>query len=604
MYKRSRCTCQPVTISQLCCWLPLMGGEAVITGTGFSGEARHQVRASAEACGASYSGDLQKGVTDYLVVKQTGGVPGKLGLKIVRALQWGIPVARWEWLRASAQARVLLPIQPDQMFPTTVVSEADIGSSGEVERLPTRKHTASSHSLERPSRSDSDDKPSLSHIACQAENIAPTLPRQTVASFAETELSSSDGTCSIPSSPDGSIDETAHLREDSTHTTTATTAAVYVQQNDGLAPRDKSTGQSLETDKNIERRQALDTVSAGNSMQEQETHDACRLELANRSSSEDDVECLQTLSGDAASARALLRLTLASSPCQRAAQTNTRPASHQAATFGSPISQPPVPNSDACAKAAATAETVAASASSPASSAMCPKTLHDRFSCSPSANTGTLDTVASAWRSKSHMGGSMAASAVQRASAGDGSIVVLKGASRQRRGSTLCTFHVLNRKQLQRVTFAESVQVVSRGLILNCRDRRTAIVIQPQTQPSPLQPQSLPIVAELKSLYCLPDGCWWAEYMPFLSAADLDSLAQQRGMSSIALPADFEISNERLRSIHCLHCPLLDISGQRTIRHSKTAGRIKSTSGLFWRSCFDPELMRCVTDKPVSAFVS
>lgn len=39
-------------------------------------------------------------------------------------------------------------------------------------------------------------------------------------------------------------------------------------------------------------------------------------------------------------------------------------------------------------------------------------------------------------------------------------MIVVKAAARQRRGSTLADFHVLNRKQLQRVTFAESVQVI------------------------------------------------------------------------------------------------------------------------------------------------
>ena len=42
---------------------------------------------------------------------------------------------------------------------------------------------------------------------------------------------------------------------------------------------------------------------------------------------------------------------------------------------------------------------------------------------------------------------------------GDGSVTVIKPASRQPRGGTAADFHVLNRKQLQRVAFAEQVQV-------------------------------------------------------------------------------------------------------------------------------------------------
>jgi hypothetical protein len=59
-------------------------------------------------------------------------------------------------------------------------------------------------------------------------------------------------------------------------------------------------------------------------------------------------------------------------------------------------------------------------------------------------------------------------------------------------------------------------------------------------------------------------GSWWAEYLPFFSAADIAVLAQQSGGSKVPLPADFEESNERLRGIYCLHCPLLDISGATT----------------------------------------
>ena len=55
-------------------------------------------------------------------------------------------------------------------------------------------------------------------------------------------------------------------------------------------------------------------------------------------------------------------------------------------------------------------------------------------------------------------------------------------------------------------------------------------------------------------------GEWWAEYLRFYSAADIEALSDTHG-GQVSMPADFEASNERLRGIHRLHCPLLDITG-------------------------------------------
>ena len=43
-----------------------------------------------------------------------------------------------------------------------------------------------------------------------------------------------------------------------------------------------------------------------------------------------------------------------------------------------------------------------------------------------------------------------------------------------------------------------------RGLMLNCKDKKTAVVIQAAGQP--LHQQTRPVLAELKSIYCLPQG--------------------------------------------------------------------------------------------------
>jgi hypothetical protein len=43
---------------------------------------------------------------------------------------------------------------------------------------------------------------------------------------------------------------------------------------------------------------------------------------------------------------------------------------------------------------------------------------------------------------------------------------------------------------------------------------------------------------------------------------------------------------------------------QKRVRHSKQVGPMRRYDGLFWRSCFDTELKRCVTDVSVKQFIA
>ena len=82
---------------------------------------------------------------------------------------------------------------------------------------------------------------------------------------------------------------------------------------------------------------------------------------------------------------------------------------------------------------------------------------------------------------------------------------------------------------MPRLELVTHSQVVARGLILSCKDRKAAVVIQPQ--PPPLQQQQQAVVAELKSIYCLPTGVLDTR-KPSLVA---DSAAEMRELCSHAL---------------------------------------------------------------------
>lgn len=77
-----------------------------VTGTGYSGQARQQVRRMAASVGVRYSGDLIYGVTTHLVAKSTAHA---LSDKTAAAHAWGIPVLLHDWLAESVQVGCILP---------------------------------------------------------------------------------------------------------------------------------------------------------------------------------------------------------------------------------------------------------------------------------------------------------------------------------------------------------------------------------------------------------------------------------------------------------------------------------------------------------------
>ena len=141
--------------------------------------------------------------------------------------------------------------------------------------------------------------------------------------------------------------------------------------------------------------------------------------------------------------------------------------------------------------------------------------------------------------------------------------------------------------------------------MLSTKDRKAAAVVQPappaadtigSNGPAASAGSVLPILADIRSLYCMPDGepasqplhtddtslpstntrlhaaleahipvCvgtgeYWCEYCCFYTADDIGELAKECGQP-IPLPTDFDRRRELLKGIDRLHCRLADVTG-------------------------------------------
>jgi hypothetical protein len=81
----------------------------VVTGTGFRGQQRKQIRQVCEAAGIAYVGDLQRGTTTHLVVSGNPHLANPE--KVARAHQWGIPCVALLWLLDSVSEGYCQPTE-------------------------------------------------------------------------------------------------------------------------------------------------------------------------------------------------------------------------------------------------------------------------------------------------------------------------------------------------------------------------------------------------------------------------------------------------------------------------------------------------------------
>ncbi len=81
--------------------------QVTVTGTGYFGASRRQVRQLAWQLGASYSGDLTHGTTTHLVCRDPSV---SLSEKVGVADAWSIPVVEHAWLLDCVANKAVLPV--------------------------------------------------------------------------------------------------------------------------------------------------------------------------------------------------------------------------------------------------------------------------------------------------------------------------------------------------------------------------------------------------------------------------------------------------------------------------------------------------------------
>ena len=129
----------------------LQADQVTLTGTGYFGASRRDVRQLAWRLGAAYCGDMTHGVTTHLVCKD---VKQPVTEKVRVAAAWGIPVLDHAWLLDSVAQQALLPVEKyavvppsllaDRLTPVTVTARSSKHISGEQELNQPQPHTDAS----------------------------------------------------------------------------------------------------------------------------------------------------------------------------------------------------------------------------------------------------------------------------------------------------------------------------------------------------------------------------------------------------------------------------------------------------------------------------
>ena len=119
----------------------LISDQVTVTGTGYFGASRHEVRQLTWQLGAQYSGDLTYGVTTHLVCKDSLLPDSE---KVTVAHAWGIPVVQHAWLVDSVHQGTFLSVETygigtNSSAPTTLLPAFVTAKAG--------RHTPAHHEL-------------------------------------------------------------------------------------------------------------------------------------------------------------------------------------------------------------------------------------------------------------------------------------------------------------------------------------------------------------------------------------------------------------------------------------------------------------------------
>lgn len=156
--------------------------QVTVTGTGYFGTCRRDIRQLVCQLGAQYSGDLTYGVTTHLVCKDSCLPDSE---KVTVASAWGIPIVQHEWLLDSLQQGTFLSVDRyclarNTSVPAKLLSDSVILRPGKQKA--TNYNTASSSPPECCSTDAIDVevlRSNSSPVACQLADLllaTPTSP--------------------------------------------------------------------------------------------------------------------------------------------------------------------------------------------------------------------------------------------------------------------------------------------------------------------------------------------------------------------------------------------------------------------------------------------
>ena len=94
--------------------------QVTVTGTGYFGASRREVRQLAWRLGAAYCGDLTHGVTTHLVCKDAAQ---PITEKVKMAEAWGIPVVDHSWLLDSVATQTVLLTEKYALVPPSILAK-------------------------------------------------------------------------------------------------------------------------------------------------------------------------------------------------------------------------------------------------------------------------------------------------------------------------------------------------------------------------------------------------------------------------------------------------------------------------------------------------
>ncbi len=159
----------------------LHADQVTVTGTGYFGVSRREVRQLAWRLGAAYCGDLTHGVTTHLVCKDAAQ---PITEKVKMAEAWGIPVVDHSWLLDSVARQTVLLTEKYALVPPSILANGVPPASVTAR---SSKHVTAEHVLDKQQASS---KTSQSHAADNEEvELCALLIHQQTASLQ---------TCSFP----------------------------------------------------------------------------------------------------------------------------------------------------------------------------------------------------------------------------------------------------------------------------------------------------------------------------------------------------------------------------------------------------------------------